>query len=256
MTHSMYPNIPVLQQDLIGSATGLYPSKTRGFVAGRAPVVQNVKVDVWEGPTGTYVFPVAAQQMRLVSSSVNDTSAGTGIQRVHIHYLDANYAVQTEAVYLNGTTPVLTVATNILRINALHSLQVGTNNVSAGNISLTNTAGTVTYSYIALGYNTSRQAIYTVPAGVTGYISHWQGSSGSSGNHFCQIELRATTHDGNLWPGVFLVQDALGTQNGGTAIDFPIPIPIPARTDVKVSAISDASNANVIALGSITGWFE
>jgi hypothetical protein len=221
-------------------------------VFGRAPAVQNVRVDLWEGPTTTYVFPTSAVQMAVVSSSAADAAAGTGVRQVMIHYLDANYAVQTVTVTLNGITPVNTV--NMLRINGVHSVAVGSGGAAAGNISITN--GGVTYGYISAGSNTARQAIYTVPAGVKGYISHWQTSSGSSGSHFCQTILQAATHDDTLWPGVFLVQDEQGTQNNGVAITFPTPIPIPATTDVKVSAVSDNPAANVIALAGIMGWFE
>lgn len=249
-----YQVLPILQQDLIGNTNNYYPSKTRGFVFGRAPDVDNVRVDLWEGPTTTYVFPTSAVQMAVVSSSANDAAAGTGMRQVMIHYLDNAYAVQTETVTLNGTTPVNTVATNILRINGIHAVAVGAGGTSAGNISITN--GGVTYGYISAGSNTARQAVYTVPAGKTGYISHWQASSGSTGAHFCQIILQATTHDGVLWPGVFLLQDEQGTQNGGISVTFPTPIPIPAQTDVKISAISDGGTANVIALGAIMGWFE
>lgn len=253
---TIYPNLPALQQDLIGSGRNYYPNKVRGFVFGRAPVVNSARVDLWEGPTTTYVFPLAAQQMSLVSSSASDTLAGTGMQKIFIHYLDNTYTTQFEIVTLNGTTPVNTVATNILRINALHATQVGSNGVAVGNISLTSVGGATTYGWVSAGTNNSRQAIYTVPAGVTGYISHWQASSGSSGNHFCQISLRATTHESVLYPGVFLLQDEQGSQNGGQVINFPTPIPIPATTDVKLSAISDAVNANVAALGAIMGWFD
>lgn len=249
-------NQPFLQQDLIGNVNYPQPGRLRGFVFGRAPVVNNTRVDLWEGPTGTYVFPTVAQRMAVVSTSASDTLAGTGTQKLMIHYLDSSYAAKTEIVTLNGLTPVNTVATNILRINGVHATQVGTGLGAAGNISVTNTGGTVTYGYISAGMNTARQAIYTVPAGVTGYISHWQASSGSSGNHFCQISLRATTHDGILYPGTFLLQDEQGSQNGGDHFTLPIPIPIPAQTDVKISAVSDNVAANVIALGSIMGWFE
>lgn len=248
--------LPPLQQDLIGNARNYYPDKTRGFVFGRAPAVQNARVDLWEGPTTTYVFPVAPIQMAVVSTSASDTLAGVGLQKVLIHYLDTNYAPQVETVSLNGVTPVNTVATNILRVNAMHAAQVGTTGNAVGAISLTSVGGATTYGYISAGMNTGRQAIYTVPAGVNGYITHWQASSGSSGNHFCQMSLRATTHDGILYPGIFLVQDEQGSQNGGDHFTLPIPILIPAKTDVKISAISDNVAANVIALGSIMGWFE
>lgn len=90
-----------------------------------------------------------------------------------------------------------------------------------------------------------------------GYVSHWQASSGTTtGTHFTQVSLRATAHDGVLLPGVFLIVDEVGTLNGGENINLPIPIRIPATADVKLSAISDAANANAVVMGAIMGWFE
>jgi hypothetical protein len=246
--------VPIFQQQLVGNAQDFYPDKVRGFVFGKRPLIGNAVVDLWEGPTPRYVPPAAPVQMSVVSSSASDTAAGTGVRQIMIHYLDARYTPQITLVTLNGVTPVLTEVTDILRINGVHSIAVGSAGSPVGNISITN--GGLTYAYMSAGYNTARQAIYTVPDGYWGYINHWQQSSGSSGNHFCQTILQATTHDGVLWPGVFLIQDEAGSQNGGCPIDFPIPIPIPPRTDVKISAVADAANADVTALGAIMGWFE
>lgn len=247
---------PFLQQDLIGNRKFPQQDRTRGFVFGHATGVNNTYKDLWEGPTANYVFPTSGMQMAVVSTSASDAAAGIGLRTLHIHYLDTNYKTQEESITLNGTTPVNTVATNIYRINNMHAETVGSSGYAVGNVSLTNTGGTVTYGIIMAGSNSSHSAIYTVPAGVTGYISHWQASSGSTGNHFCQIEVLATCHDDVIWPGTFLTQDIQGTQNGGVSIEFPIPIPIPEKTDVKMRAISDAANAGVNALGAIMGWFE
>lgn len=249
--------LPVLQQDLIGNAQNYYPQRLFGQITGRAlGNVQNTPQDLWDGPTAQYVFPTVGQQMRVVSSSANDAAAGTGAQTVYIHYLDGNYKEQLEIVTLNGVTPVLTVATNILRINGMHVGRVGSGGVSAGNISLTNTGNTITYGFITAGYNTAHQAIFTIPAGYTGYASHFQASSGSTGTHFCQINFRATCHAGVLLPGVFLSQDTISGQNTGYAVNYPTPIVIPAMTDIKVSAVADAVNANVTAVAALMGWYE
>ncbi len=247
---------PLLQQALIGNHQNFYPTKSRGFVFGKRTLIGNTYVDLWEGPTDTYVFPTSAMQMLVKSTSDEDAPGGTGIAGMLLHYLDANYVPKTALLEINGTTGVVTVPTDIFRVNGLHATGVGTNQEAVGVISLTNLAGTVTYALINPGENTARQCIFTVPAGVVGYINHWQQSSGSTGNHFCQIILDATCHDGVVYPGVFLVQDEAGSQNGGHTVDFPIPIPIPGKSDVKLRAISDASNANVTALGAIMGWFE
>lgn len=242
---------------LIDSKNSPYPDRSFGYVFGRNKNVDNAVVDLWEGNTGTYVFPTVGMQMKFVSSSASDTLAGTGVQKIHIHYLDANYQPHVETVNMNGTTPVATVATDIFRINAMHAMQVGSGGVAAGNISLTDMAGAVTYAYMSAGFNWARQAIYTVPDGYTGYITHWQASSGAvTGSHFTQISLRSTSHAGVLVPGTFLLIDEIGTLNNGGAVNYEIPIRIPAKSDVKISAVSDAVNADVSALGAIMGFFE
>lgn len=253
----MLPERPILQQDLIANAAAGYGTlKKRGFTFGRCNDVDDVPRDLWNGPTALYQFPAAAQQMEVVSTSANDAAAGTGARQVFIHYLDNNYAIQSEIVTLNGLTPVLTAALNILRINEVHAWAVGSGRSAAGNISVRAVGGATTYALIEAGSNNAHQAVYTIPAGYWGYASHWQVSSGSSGNHFCWIELLADCHLGVRVPGVMLTQDEQGTQNGGLIITFPTPIPIPEKTDVVLRATSDGGAANVRAMGAILGWFE
>ena len=238
-------------------SSGLLSTQTAVHTFGSTSGVGNVLVDVWSGPTGTYVPPASAIGMQIVSSSANDTAAGTGTRSVRVHYLDDTYAEQTLDITLNGTTPVLTAPTNILRVNGLHSITVGSGGVPAGNISLTSIGGGVTYGYIAAGLNIARQAIYTVPAGKTLYINHWQSGSGAaSGSHFTQIILRATSHNGVLLPGVFIVQDQVASLNSHTEVDFAIPLKIAAKADVKLSVVSDAGGANAFVMGAIIGWIE
>jgi len=245
--------LPLLQQDLIGIS---YPTKQRGHIFGRAFNVNNSRVDLWEGPTPTYVFPAAPQQMLVSSTSANDSATGTGARRVRIQYLDSNYTQQYEAIILNGTTPVPTVATNILRINMMFVTSAGSNEAAVGAVSLTGMSGTTTYGYISAGFNTARQAVYTVPRSKTGYVTHWQSGSGSTASHFCQVDLRATSKEGILTPGVFLVQDSMPSQNSGNIVSFPIPIPIPETADVKLSAVCDTVNAAAVVVGGVTGWIE
>lgn len=249
--------LPILQQDLIGNANNYYPNRALGFALGYNNNVNNTLVDLWQGPTPTYVFPAAAQQMQVTSTSANDAAAGTGVRTVLIHYLDASYNEKTETVTLNGVTPVTTVATNILRINGFHTFSAGSGGVSAGNISLTNIGATTTYAYIPAGFNTARQAIFTIPAGKNGYLNHWQGSSGTTtGTHFTRISIRATSHLGVLVPGVFLTQDEQGTLNNGGNANYSIPLRFPPTCDIKMSAISDAGAANAQVMGAMFGWLE
>jgi hypothetical protein len=244
-------NIPYFQRDLIPK--GLPNGVKWNYVVGRRTGVNNNRVDLWEGPTGTYVFPPAGGiQMKIVSSSASDTGAGVGAQQIHFHYLDKNYLPQQELLTLDGVTPVNTVATDILRINTMHLIRGAS---PVGNISLTNLAGSVTYAYQVAGYDLARQAIFTVPAGYTGYISQWGPSGGSTAGHATQIDLRSTSHLGVLWP-IFLAQNSVGCEYEGHEVPFLYPIPIPATADVKITAISDSGTAAVTAIATIYGWLE
>lgn len=167
-------------------------------VFGYVSDVDNVYIDVWEGGA-SYVPPTTPIQMRIVSSSANDdgSPAGTGAQTVDIHYLDDTYTEQHERLTLNGVTPVNTVATNIIRVNDLHVMTAGSGGVAAGNISLQNIAGTVTYKYIPAGINQDRTSFYTVPAGKIFYLTTWRIGTGSgAGSHMVQFLLRATITKG------------------------------------------------------------
>lgn len=258
------PEIPLLQKDLIDDGAGYYPNKFGFDVIGFGNTVGNTRVDVCNigasEAAAVYVFPPAGGiQMRIVSTSVNDDGdpVGTGIRTVKIHYLDANYAVQTEDITLNGTTAVNTVATNILRVNEIHAITVGANGQSVGEITLENTAGTVVYARIGIGHNRNSNAIFTIPAGKTGYLTHWNAFSGTAvGTHYTQFSLRVTTHDGVLLPGVFISHDAMGTLNGGNETYYDIPIRLPEKVDIKVSAISDDGGANALCNSHFSGWYE
>lgn len=254
------PSVPLLQESLIDYGAGYYPDKFSFSVVGYSPAVNNSRVDVTNIGNATsvsYVFPASAIQMAIVSSSANDAAAGTGIRTVRIHYLDANYAVQTEDITLNGTTPVNTVATNIIRVNGIHALTVGSTGYAVGNISLTSVGGATTYAFIYASYSSSRNAVFTIPAGKTGYLTHFNATEGTAaGTHYTRFTLAATCHDNTLLPGVFIGQDEIAALNGASSINYDIPIVLPAKTDVKVSAISDSGAANAMCTAHFSGWYE
>lgn len=255
------PEVPLLQKDLIDDGRGYYPTKFSFDVSGHATTVNNTRVDVTNigaaSAAATYVFPASPIQMAVVSTSANDAAAGTGIRTVEIHYLDTNYAKQTEIVTLNGVTPVNTVATNILRVNDFYATTVGSGGLAAGNITLTSVGGAVIYARIETGFNRQMNAVFTIPAGKTGYLTHWNVSEGTSaGAHYTRFFLTLTAQDGVYNSGVFTCHDQSGVQNASENIYYDIPIYLPAKTDIKVSCISDAANANAEVTSHFSGWYE
>lgn len=242
-------------------ASGKIPGKSMTRTLGRHPGVNNVVTDLGDfiAAGSLYVFPASPIQMRLVSSSANDTNtAGTGIRTVEIDYLDTNYVVQSEIVALNGVTPVNTVATNILRVNDIHSVTTGSGLVAAGAIQCQNVGGTVVYRQIPIGFNVDFTAVFTVPAGKKFIITSFNGSAGTSaGTHFTQEFLRITVNEeGTLTPGIFQLHDILAVLNGSIDIEYNVPLVVPATADVKITALSDSAAASAIVTGHFGGWLE
>ena len=64
---------------------------------------------IWEG-SNAYPWMSAADQLEVLSSSANDTSAGTGARTVELQGLDSSWNLLTETVTMNGTSAVTTLS--------------------------------------------------------------------------------------------------------------------------------------------------
>lgn len=239
---------------------GSIPNSQQFRVSGYNGDLGTAQEDIWE-MSGVYVFPPAGGiQMRAVSSSASDAAAGTGARTVKICYLDANYITRSEVVTLNGTTPVNTVATNILRIQDFHVTTVGSSTIgSVGNITLTNTAGSITYSKMSVSVNRARQAIYTVPAGKRAFLVAWRCGGVIDANINSFAWMRATLRATADWElartdGVFQPKSQALILNATSNTIFGVPIALPEKTDVKV--IVSSSHVGGIATGGFEGWIE
>jgi hypothetical protein len=213
------------------------------------------EADVWS-KTGVYVFPGAAQQMTFFSSdNTNDKAGGNGALTVKIYYLDDAWAEHTEVGTLNGTALVNTVATNIYRVNGFRVESAGTTGKPAGNLSLTNTAGAVTYSYISAGYTRARNSAYTVPAGKTLYVTQATFSFGYAANqtYYARLYTRATQNDGVRTPGIFYPYTEVICANSVAPIHFDVPTKLVEKVDIKVSVIAGFTGAASV---SLRGWLE
>lgn len=140
----------------------------------------SVPEDVWSGSAvgvdgilngidhKTIQFPTTAVPMEVVSSSANDTAAGTGAQTVTVVYLDSAGTQKTATVTMNGTTAVA-MPENVLFVQLLRagtSGTVGGNNI--GNISIRDSGGLgKTYAYMIAGTGFARSSGIRVPTGFT-----------------------------------------------------------------------------------------
>jgi len=227
-------------------ALGLFPSAIPISKMGAVSGVEATEVDIWS-VGGTYVFPAAAQQMEVVSSSAQDTkTTGSGAWTVKIWYLDSQFREKTETINLNGTNVVPTVATDIYRINNFWVMTAGSGGKAAGNIDIRNLADTPIYSRIAVNQTRARNAMYTVPYGKKYYIWQITYASSSGTSKDARFTLRANYNNmDNALSTLFYPYSEIGVQDSTFTIPYEIPMKFPAGTDIKVSVIS-ASGAAAI----------
>jgi hypothetical protein len=216
--------------------------------------------DMW--PTGgTYAFPGSAAGLELVSTSVEDDPdkggdvTGTGIHAVTIYYLDASFVAKSTDVTLNGTGVVATTPTDLYRIQSMRAKTVGTGGGAAGTIVLRGLTGGATYSSIEVGQNRSRQAIWTVPALTTLYItSITVGAIGLSTTGATFAILAKYDHLAAEEKAFWITHAEIMAGIGGFFRPFEIPLRIPAGIDVKVRCTASANNTAVSC--GLRGWYE
>lgn len=206
--------------------------------------------------SATYVFPTAAMQMEVVSSSANDTSNGTGARTVRISYLDATFTEKYEDITLNGATAVPTVATDIYRVNNFRVRTTGTGLVNAGDIDIRHLDNTPIYSRIATGINRAINCIFTVPKDKCLYIYNVLFSAGSNvGNRPVRFITKATYDNISKERLTFFMPYTNAIITDGS-VDVPIegPTKFCEGVDIKVDAISPDG----AAYGAVTlrGWLE
>lgn len=146
---------------------GLVPGCRRVTALGNNPDIDlaTLPEDIWSGG-GVYPWLTASTSLEIVSTNVNDSSTGTGARTVLIQGLDINYIEVSQTVTLNGTTPVA-IPTQLFRINSALIMSAGSGKVNAGDINIRDVGGGTIRAIIPLGYGTTRQSVYTVPAGHT-----------------------------------------------------------------------------------------
>lgn len=125
---------------------------------------------------GTYTgFPLSsAETIAISSSSINDTAAGSGARSIFIVGLNENWELTSETVILNGLLPVNTINT-YRRAHTMFVTDSGNkttaSTINAGTITATHSTTTSNvFLTILPGIGSSNYAVYTIPAGKTGYL--------------------------------------------------------------------------------------
>jgi len=213
---------------------------------GNNAAVANVTETIWQ-QGGLYSYLSAASVLKVSSSSANDTSAGTGARTVELFGLDGDYNEINELVTLNGQTAVNTTQ-SYLRINRMIVRSAGSGGYNAGVIYAgtgTVTAGVPANIYATIngdGTNQTLMALWTVPAGYTGYLMQYDVSNGTTSNTpaVCKLTLVARPYG-----EVFQSKDVKSLTTGmHIENSLVVPVKFTEKTDIEVRAVS--SSASVI----------
>ena len=226
---------------------GQIPGHRSVVVFGYNPDVDTARVTVWPY-TGVIPLPPTALQMKVSSSSANDTANGTGARTVFVAGLDANHNEISEIVTLSGQTAVLT-AQSFLHINNAYVATAGTGLSAAGDIYFGDgvvTAGVpaTVYDLIKFDYNQRITGSYTVPAGFTGYVSQGLFSAGQPGGS-AQVAGRLLTIGTD---GIRRTAAITTVNNGAADYTFEYPLAVPEKTTLEATAQGSSNNNEASAL--------
>lgn len=196
--------------------------------------------DVWEGG-GVYPFDTTAQSLEIVSSDGADVSNGTGARTVTVIGLDANYVAKSEVVTMTGGTAAALPGT-WMRVHRCSVATAGSGEVNAGTLTVRIAGAGATRLVVGAGDGQTLMAVYTIPAGTTGYLYHYYVTGNAT--------PVAPTMDVNLWTRTNAGVRNLKHQqamSSGQALDywFAIPFRITEKTDVWIRAASSVNNTDV-----------
>jgi len=130
-----------------------------------ADIDSGVYETIWS-PGGVHERMTTASTLNVVSTSVNDTEGGTGVQSVILYGVDENYDEVIEVVTMSGTTSVETTSL-FLGINRMAIYLVGSLGVNDGDLNVSNSTP---QAQIPAGEGTTQQAIFFVPRNHTALV--------------------------------------------------------------------------------------
>ncbi len=207
-------------------------------------------VNVWDGAndglfagTPPMVYTYSADDtddIGIISSSdAGDT------QTVELQGLDVNYSLVTQTITLNGQTDVdiSATGTDMVRIFRVKNtgatdlagvVYVRTNGSAQDGGGVPSVASTVR-AIVNNGNNQTLMAIYTIPAGKTGYMRDWYASTaGASRSSEYVMRLRARP-----FGGVFQLKHVSAISDSATSTykhDYTEPEVFQAKTDIEMTA--------------------
>jgi hypothetical protein len=216
-------------------ARGLVKGTTFNHKFGAVPAMStNTTGTVWDVNDTLYPWSAWATAGTI---TVDRANTGDANKHVTVLGLDANYEPLTETIILTNATGNASTGSFLRIFRAF----IGDGETNAGLISIKRS--TTTVAAITAGKGQTLMAVYTIPAGYTGYLVKGtcsaQAGADATGDMFIRYFGSASFRVGHS----FEVSGA----GGQYLYEFPIPIPIPAKSDIDVRVVTRSNNGRYTA---------
>ena len=228
-------NIPIANGDVDGYAA------IHKF--GRNPNVGNAPETVWmHGGKYQYLDVGSASTLYAYSADSEDSASGDGARTITIFGLDNNFNEIEETVTVGGAATTL----EFLRVYRAFVATAGVTGTNEGNVLISTGAGgtgTVLADIGVIGTGTTfglgqtQLALYTIPAGKTGYLTTWNVGCAPMNNK-ATVLLKSRELDGDA---PFRTKDIVDLVGGYHTQNYSTPLRFPEKTDIEVVAAADTS---------------
>ena len=229
-------NIPI--------AGGLVDGYSAVHKFGRNPNVANVPETIWmRGGIYQYLDVGSDSTIYAYSASSDDGAGNDGAQTITVQGLDNDFNLIEETITVNGAASTA----SFLRVYRAFVATAGVLTTNDDDILISTAAagtGTVLADIGTIGNGTTtglgqtQLALYTIPAGKTGYLTTWNVGVAPM-NNAVTVTLLARELDGGA---PFRTRDIMDIVGGYTTQNYSIPLRFPAKTDIEVRGSGDTGS--------------
>jgi len=211
---------------------------------GRNPNVGNVPETIWMyGGIYQYLDVGSDSTVYAYSASSDDGPGNDGARTVTVQGLDNDFNLIEETITVNGAASTA----SFLRVYRAFVATAGVLAANDGNVLISTAAaggGTVLADIGVIGTGTTtglgqtQLALYTIPAGKTGYLTTWNIGVAPM-NNSVTVTLLARELDGST---PFRSKDIVDIVGGYTTQNYSIPLRFPEKTDIEVRGTGDTGS--------------
>jgi len=231
-------NIPI--------AAGLVDGYSAIHKFGRNPNVGNIPETIWmHGGLYSYLDVGSDSTVYAYSASSDDGPGNDGARTITVQGLDNDFNPIEETITVNGAASTA----SFLRVYRAFVATAGVLTANDGNILISTAAsggGTVLADIGVIGSGTTtglgqtQLALYTIPAGKTGYLTTWNIGVAPM-NNAVTVTLKSRELGGGA-NGPFRTKDIIDIVGGYTTQNYSIPLRFPEKTDIEVRGTGDTGS--------------